>query len=91
MADELSSVDKTSEVDGFQLNSGWKPPQEDKKHNNFAEIFGNLNDMSNTSTLFDGIDDDMPPSNDGGNHVSPSNLNSKILFLDNYLYYSYRQ
>lgn len=56
MNEEVSSVDKASEVQGANINSPIKPPEEEKK-NNLADIFNNLEDMSNTSTLFDGIED----------------------------------
>lgn len=62
MNDEVSSVDKASEVQGLNMIGNMERAEESKKEG-FADIFNGLENMSNTSTLFDGIDDDedAPP------------------------------
>ena len=57
MNDDVSSVGKASEVQGLNIVSPVQRVEEEKKAG-FADIFNGLEGMSNTSTLFDGIDDE---------------------------------
>jgi hypothetical protein len=71
MPHNLSSVDKISEPHKSI------PALEESKKNAFADIFNNLENMSNTSTLFDGISDEenekerAKPSQQGKNGEQP--------------------